>query len=297
MNASSSAYVSCVYGGSTYTWHFTGVTAIEHTLALNLDNTSSQGTDIVNGARNQPDQVSLSVVETDTAHADGWAARMLEAMAALKKNRILCRLVTSMGSYDRMLLTEITATQDGDNQDGWSGQLLFTEYLPVTEGTGETVNIVFFQRFPFAVRNGYGEWRWAVFLLEAAALAAIWAAVRKKERKILPFLILFASSGVFLESLKCDHYLRILFVNVSQAFSLLALFGANLFCALKGKDGKQKAILVSVLLLGAAVFAAEFLKVKSGIPNGWLFLVLFALSGGIGGLSWANYKRLKENEW
>ena len=139
MNASSSAYVSCVYGGSTYTWHFTGVTAIEHTLALNLDNTSSQGTDIVNGARNLPDQVSLAVMETDTAHADGWAARMLEAMAALKKNRILCRVVTSMGSYDRMLLTEITATQDGENQDGWSGQLLFTEYLPVTEGTGETV--------------------------------------------------------------------------------------------------------------------------------------------------------------
>ena len=93
----------------------------------------------MNGARNLSSQVTLSVVETDAEHSPGWAARMLEAMTALKKSRILCRVVTSMASYDRMLLTEIMATQDGENQDGWSGSLVFTEYIPVTEGTGETV--------------------------------------------------------------------------------------------------------------------------------------------------------------
>ena len=131
--ASSSAYVTCSVGGKTYTYHFTGVTAIEHNLALNLNNDASEGSDIVNGARNLANQVTLSVVETDTEHPAGWAARMLEAMAALKKKRVLCRVVTSMASYDRMLLTEITATQDEENQYGWSGELVFMEYIPVTE--------------------------------------------------------------------------------------------------------------------------------------------------------------------
>ena len=139
MNASSSAYVSCTVGGNTYTYHFTGVTSIEHNLALNLNNKESQGTDIVNGARNLSSQVTLSVVETDAEHSPGWAARMLEAMAALKKNRILCRVVTSMAAYDRMLLTEITATQDEENQYGWTGTLAFMEYIPVTEATAEEV--------------------------------------------------------------------------------------------------------------------------------------------------------------
>ena len=137
--SASSAYVTCETGGKTYTYHFTGVTSIEHNLALNLDNKASQGADIVNGARNLANQVTLSVVETDVEHTPGWAARMLECMAALKKNRILCRVVTSMATYDRMLLTEITATQDEDNQYGWSGSLAFMEYIPVTEVNAEAV--------------------------------------------------------------------------------------------------------------------------------------------------------------
>ena len=137
MNSSSSAYVSCDIGGKTYTYHFTGVTEIEHNLALNLDNTDSQGMDIVHGARNLPDQVTLTVLETDAEHIQGWSARMLEAMASLKKNRILCRVVTSMGAYPRMLLTEISATQDEENQYGWQGSLSFTEYVPAAEASAE----------------------------------------------------------------------------------------------------------------------------------------------------------------
>ncbi len=139
MIASSTAYVTCTVSGKTYTYHFTGVTAIEHNLALNLNNKASQGTDIVNGARNLANQVTLSVIETDAEHPAGWAARMLEAMAALKKQRVLCKVVTSMAAYERMLLTEITATQDEENQFGWSGTLAFVEYIPVTEENAEAV--------------------------------------------------------------------------------------------------------------------------------------------------------------
>ena len=139
MGASSAAYVACSIGGKTYTYHFTGVTAIEHSLALNLDNDSSQGTDIVNGARNLANQVTLSVVETDTEHPAGWASRMLEAMSVIKKSRYLCQVVTSMAIYSRMLLTEINATQDEENQYGWSGTLTFMEYIPVTEENTKSV--------------------------------------------------------------------------------------------------------------------------------------------------------------
>ncbi len=135
----STAYVTCVVSGKTYTYHFTGVTSIEHNLALNLNNEASEGSDIVNGARNLANQVTLSVVETDAEHTSGWAARMLEAMAALKKKRVLCKVVTSMATYEDMLLTEITATQDEDNQFGWSGILAFMEYIPVTEENSESV--------------------------------------------------------------------------------------------------------------------------------------------------------------
>ena len=55
---------------------------------------------------------------------------MLAAMAGLKRKRMLCGVVTSMGSYTDMLLTEITATQDEENQCGWSGSLTFTQYVP-----------------------------------------------------------------------------------------------------------------------------------------------------------------------
>ena len=139
MGKSSTAYVTCVVSGKTYTYHFTGVTSIEHNLALNLNNEASEGTDIVNGARNLANQVTLSVVETDTEQTAGWAARMLECMTALKKKRVLCKVVTSMATYDRMLLTEINATQDEENQFGWSGSLAFMEYIPVTEENAEAV--------------------------------------------------------------------------------------------------------------------------------------------------------------
>ncbi len=139
MSKSSIAYVTCVVAGKTYTYHFTGVTAIEHNLALNLNNEASEGSDIVNGARNLANQVTLSVVETDAEHTSGWAARMLECMTALKKKRVLCKVVTSMATYEDMLLTEITATQDEENQFGWSGTLAFMEYIPVTEENAESV--------------------------------------------------------------------------------------------------------------------------------------------------------------
>ena len=130
MSAASTAYITCGTGGGTRTWHFTGVTSIEHTLALNLGSTAAQGGNIVNGARNQPDRVTLTVIETDVGHPAGRADRMLQAMESLKRTRTLCSVVTSARTYTNMLLSEFTATVDETSQSGWQGTLAFTRYSP-----------------------------------------------------------------------------------------------------------------------------------------------------------------------
>ena len=129
----STAYVVAARYGHVY--HFAGVVSVEYNFALNIDADISQGGDIINGARKLPNQITLSVVETDVNRSPGWSRGMLEAMDALRRNRELCRVVTSMGTWDDMLLSEITATQDEVNQFGWSGDLVFMQYVPRSGGS------------------------------------------------------------------------------------------------------------------------------------------------------------------
>ena len=97
------------------TYHFTGVTSITHSLSLKIidqADITEQGS-FVNGAKNQPDSVTLSVVETDAAHsARGWAERMLDVLASVKHRRLLCRVATPHHTYDNMLLSSVTAVQN-----------------------------------------------------------------------------------------------------------------------------------------------------------------------------------------
>ena len=140
MSAQSTAYISCTVNGTAYIYHFTGVTSIHHSLTLDINKTSSQETDIVNGASNQPNQIELSIIETDVEHSPGWAASMLNVLTSLKKRRLLCRVVTAMAVYDNMLLTEVSADEDADNQYGWAGKITFTEYIPKVEAAATKTN-------------------------------------------------------------------------------------------------------------------------------------------------------------
>jgi len=127
----STAYI--IASGIDYTYRFCGVTEIEYNFALNIDADTFQGGDIINGARRLPNQIRLSVVETDVSSQPGWSASMLSALDSIRRNRVLCRVVTSMGSWENMLLSEITATQDEENQYGWAGDLVFMQYIPRSE--------------------------------------------------------------------------------------------------------------------------------------------------------------------
>ena len=127
----SSAYFTTE--GINYTYRFCGVTEIEYNFALNIDADTSQGGDIINEARRLPNQIRLSVVETDVEASPGWAASMLSALDSIRRNRVLCRLTTDMGSWDWMFIAEITATQDEMNQYGWAGDIVFMQYIPKSE--------------------------------------------------------------------------------------------------------------------------------------------------------------------
>ena len=89
-----------------YTYTFTGVLSVKHEYSLKLqtDSSSASGEDYINGARNQPDKVILSVVETDIGHQAGWANRMLQVMESIRWNRILCTAVMPALTCSGMLL-------------------------------------------------------------------------------------------------------------------------------------------------------------------------------------------------
>ena len=130
--------------GFTYT--FSGVISIQHAFSLKIrtESESAAGTDYVNGARNQPDRVILTVLESDVGHLSGWADRMLQAMESLKRTRTLCNIVTSAKTYSAMLLSEFTATVDETSQSGWQGVLTFVQYVPpaVPEKTNDNASAV-----------------------------------------------------------------------------------------------------------------------------------------------------------
>ena len=105
--------------------------SVQHSLSLKIQtgSESSSGTDYVNGARNQPDKVTLTVVESDVGHMKGWADRMLQAMESVKRTRTLCSVVTSARTYTNMLLSDLTVTVDENSPSGWKGTLTFTQYV------------------------------------------------------------------------------------------------------------------------------------------------------------------------
>ena len=92
----STAYI--IAEGIDYVYRFCGVTEIEYNFALNIDADTSQGGDIINGARRLPNQIRLSVVETDVASQSGWSASMLAALDSIRRNRDLGKTCCSRRS-------------------------------------------------------------------------------------------------------------------------------------------------------------------------------------------------------
>ena len=110
-------------------YRFSGVTSIRHSLTLKIaqDTDSTEGQDYVNGARVQPNKLTLSVIESE---AGSYAARpsdMLEALDRVRRARVLCTVTVSGKVYDNMLLSDLTVVQDDQTPCGWTGTLTFTQ--------------------------------------------------------------------------------------------------------------------------------------------------------------------------
>ena len=127
MPDTSTAYVLVKSLGWRYS--FDGVTSVSHSLSLKIvtDADSSSKGDTSNNARNEPDVVTLSVVASDShVKVAGWSMQTLRSLASIKENRYLCKVVTSLRTYDDMLLSAIDVLQDDTCPEGWTGTLTFT---------------------------------------------------------------------------------------------------------------------------------------------------------------------------
>ena len=136
--ATSTAYILVKQLG--YKYSFDGVTSISHAMSLKIstDSDSWDGSDYVNNARNEPDVVTLSVVASDASTPVlGWSRQMLTSLAQIKEYRMLCRVVTSLRTYDNMLLSALSVQQDDTCPDGWTGTLTFTR---ADSGASSTVS-------------------------------------------------------------------------------------------------------------------------------------------------------------
>ncbi len=140
------------------------------------------------------------------------------------------------------------------------------------EGVGLEAEDGFFQRFPFAIYDGYyEEWKWAVFMLEGLAALVIFGALLRKKRKTGDtarlFLLLYSACQILLESLRRDSCLRWLFVRVSQltaAVVIVLLMAAAAVRWARRKEERRmsgKGLLIRWLAVAASVgliIALEF---------------------------------------
>ena len=134
-------------------------------------------------------------------------------------------------------------------------------------------------RFPFAVQNFYGSWRFAINLWEGLAALAILAALLRAKRRAAGGaatlgLFLYAVCQIVFESMRRDEVVRWSFVRVSQLFSALIVLGVLVFCWTR---------------LPAAERTGKALAVRTGtlfLLAGIMMLMEFVLDQKIGFLLW-----------
>ena len=164
--------------------------------------------------------------------------------------------------------------------------------------------------FPLAVKNIYGEYYVALFMLEGLVALALAAALLRMEKRgtadrpgdlTLLFLLLYGATQIVLESLRRDSFLRWGFVRVNQLFgvALLALVTA-VSSARAWRAGASRTRLAlewsaALLCVGVGV-GMEFAFEKSRIPNLIAYGILIAAMAVIAGLAFAQMRRARRLE-
>ena len=128
----------------------------------------------------------------------------------------------------------------------------------------------FFERFPFARENYYGDWCWAVFVPQAiwAGVTALLAGRPKAAPggKTARFIILFSCGSIVLESMLLGGEIVRLpwlaFVKANQILCAVALLAVILVCVFRLPEGQRlKPAAAAIAQFGAAIgiiIALEF---------------------------------------
>ena len=148
----------------------------------------------------------------------------------------------------------------------------------IGEGIGPEVTPEGLRFFPLAVVNEWGEWNYALFLLEGLVGLVIFlllvtrGAEKRDGYRARMFLCLYASCQIVLEAMRRDNFLRWLFVRVSMVASAVVLLGLVVFGVIRwarrphgSRMPKGRLILWCVLFLAMvpAVILLEFAVDKS----------------------------------
>lgn len=208
---------------------------------------------------------ALALTAAITHQPLGRLADVLAAPAALMI--ALCRLAEPLASEGY----------------GWSLEYWFQE------GSGMSsfalADDSFFKQFPFGVQNAWGEWMWAVYLIEAAiALVICLMVLRSKPRenggKALLFLLVYAAMQALCESLRQDSVLTWGFVRCSQVFSAIAVALVLVICCVR--TGKPHLLRwLGVIAAMGVVIAMEFALEKKILFLNWMAMDLCYLVMGL----------------
>lgn len=201
-------------------------------------------------------------------------ALLLALLAAARLNRASpARLADSVIPYALLLLAL------GRLCEGLAGQGFGREAGPA---------LAF---FPFSVVNEYGEWRYAVFLLESLGALLILLLVNRArggqegDRARLA-LVLYCACQLVFESLRQDEVLAWGFVRASQFFSALALLLMMVSGLYRGRRNAWRApahlALALFFLLILLVAGLEYAIDKTGLSLGLIYALMALAAAGLG---------------
>jgi prolipoprotein diacylglyceryltransferase len=139
--------------------------------------------------------------------------------------------------------------------------------------------------FPLAVSNEYGEWLYAVFMLEGLLTLGVLAlcVARFRKRRFLRSLFYLCLLQILCESLRTDSFTW-LFVKVEQLLCMLGVLGVLVVYCVKSPGVRLRWMPVVYCFLAAGVFVVlEFaLNGKIPIPQPVCYGIMAAGLAGLG---------------
>lgn len=147
-------------------------------------------------------------------------------------------------------------------------------------GWGQVIEPEALRRFPIGVRDAFGAWRYAVFLLEALCAAGVLAyALRGRAGRFSTALTLWAATQIVCESLRAET-LRWGFVRVQQVQCALLMLAVLARRTRHG--GRRIAASWAAFMCGAlAVAAMEFALDKGNWPRAACYAGMTAAAAGM----------------